>query len=322
MSEDTLTVLGHTDLISEFGGDLRYLTVPQPKAQITMAGLKSLRPLVVWASLCPYHYQDGSDRPYSPGETWQQWLHFRETIEASPSFRLLLPSETIDPDETERIQLLLHLEGAHPLETPAALEQFVAFGGRAVALTWNTANHYAGGAMSDSHLTELGKELLGEMERLGVMLDISHLNEASFWQVLEVYRGPIFASHSNARELADSPRNLTKRQLHALRERASWVGVSFARSHLTTHSRSTMDDVLLHLEALREDVGMAGVGLGTDFGGILSDLPTGLETVGDLAQLWPALEKNGWSATELVAIRGQNFVDFLGRSMKPLVSSS
>ncbi len=311
---DSLTVLGHTDLISEFRGDLRYLTVPKDDAQLTMVGLKVHRPLVLFASLCPYHYHEASARAFTPSETWQQWLHFRQTIEDSPSFHVLLPGEKIDPTQTEKVQLLLHLEGAHPIEEPAGLEQFVAFGGQALTLTWNTANQYAGGALSKGGLSDLGKEFLAEMERLGVLLDVSHLNKTSFWDVLEVYRGPIMASHSNARELVDSPRNLTKRQLHALRERPSWVGVSFARSHLTTHRQSTVDDVVLHFEALREDLGLERVGVGTDFAGILSGPPKGLETVGQLPHLWQMLAANGWSEAEIVAVRGQNFLNFFVNS--------
>ena len=90
---DSLTVLGHTDLISEFRGDLRYLTVPKDDAQLTMVSLKVHRPLVLFASLCPYHYHEASARAFTPSETWQQWLHFRQTIEDSPSFHVLLPGE-------------------------------------------------------------------------------------------------------------------------------------------------------------------------------------------------------------------------------------
>lgn len=316
MARAHLTVLGHTDLISEFTGDLRYLTVPQPDAQITMVGLKAVRPAVVFASLCPYRFREPAERPLTSSETWQQWLSFRKIIEASPSFRVILASDAINPAEDERVQLLLHLEGAHPIEEPSGLEQFAAFGGRSLTLTWNTANQYAGGTSSDSGLTELGKEFLHELERLGILLDLSHLNEKSFWEVLEIFRGPVMASHSNSRELVDSPRNLTKRQLHTLRERQAWVGVSFARSHLTTHSQSTVDDVMLHLEALREELGTELVGIGTDFDGILSSLPDRLATISQLPNLWEGLAAVGWDEEEIRAVQGQNFLDFWHRSVK------
>ncbi len=300
-----LTVIGHTDLISEFTGDLQYLTVPKPDAQVTMAGLKSLRPILLVASLCPYKYD--LEQAWLPSEAWQRWMSFRTSVEASPSFRVLDDVADVQAGDQEKIQLLLHLEGADILEKPADFEQFAALGGRAFSLTWNPANQYAGGASSDGELTDLGKELLVQAKKLGLLLDLSHLNEVSFWQVLEAFDGKVFASHSNAREVADSPRNLTKRQLHALRERHAWVGVSFARSHLTGRDHSTIADVLAHIDALRADLGEDLVGFGTDWNGILGALPKDLETLGKLPTLFEALVARGESDF-LAKLQGENFI--------------
>ncbi len=309
-----LTVIGHSDLISNFTGDLRYLTIPEPKAQVSMKALKSLRPLVVLASLCPFEMRDGRDHLMKTTDVWQRWLGFRTSVETTPSFVLLESLKALQPDETEKIQLILHLEGAEPLEKPDHLEQFYLFGGRAIALTWNHQNQYAGGALSDGTLTREGKELLRHAAELKLAIDISHLNEKSFWQVLESFDGAIFASHSNARELADSPRNLTRRQLSALRERRAWVGVSFARSHLTTHSQSTIDDVVAHCDYLAEHLGFDLVGLGTDFGGIISGTPRGLETLDRLPHLFVLLEQRGWTNGHIEGLRGENFFQFTHRT--------
>lgn len=309
----TLTVIGHSDLISDFRDDFRYLTIPAPDAQISMEQMKATRPLLVIASLCPFDYHSGSNRVLSASEAWGRWVSFRSAAEASPSFQLVFePNEIVG--DAEQIQLLLHLEGADVITKPADLEQFVLLGGRALALTWNSNNQYAGGAFSDGRLTPLGKELLGEMKRLGLLLDISHLNEESFWDVMNEYDGPVFASHSNARELADSPRNLTKRQLHALRERQAWVGATFARSHLTSKEIATIDDVIAHLDYLRTELGAGLVGLGTDFGGILSAPPKGLESLGSLPNLITRLEQRSWPQEDIAGLSGNNFLSFWRRS--------
>lgn len=305
-----LTVIGHADLISNFAGDLQYLTLPQADAQVTMAGLKSLRPLLVLASLCPYDYE--TERAWAASEAWQRWMSFRTSVETSPSFRVITAPNEVSAD-LEKIQLLLHLEGADILERPEDLEHFVALGGKALALTWNAANQYAGGAFSDGQLTDQGRELLGRINELGLMLDLSHLNEASFWGVLEVFDGKVFASHSNVHELADSPRNLTRRQLHALRERMAWVGVSFARSHLTKRDHSTIADVVAHIEYLKNELGPDLVGLGTDFGGILSGPPKDLESLDKLPNLFEALTARGWTADEISLARGESFVRFFSK---------
>lgn len=304
-----LTVIGHSDLITNFSGDLQYLTIPARNAQVTMAGLKSLRPILVIASFCPYNYDTA--RPWPASEGWQRWAGFRTAIEASPTFRIVERFDQLKVDDREHIQLLLHLEGVDILANPDELEHLVAFGGRAVALTWNAGNQYAGGAFSQGKLTELGAVFLERMQRLGLWLDISHLNEESFWQVLERYSGPIFASHSNVRELAVTPRNLTRRQLHGLRERQAWVGVSFARSHLTDRPTSSIDDALRHIDHLREDLGENLVGLGTDWGGICQP-PANLTTVGDLPNLFEALSARGEQAF-IVKLQGQNFLDWWQR---------
>lgn len=309
-----ITVIGHTDLISHFSGDLRYLTVPAADAQLTMVGLKALRPAVVFASLCPFDFQSGSDRLLLTTQVWQRWIGFRLALEASPSFRILEPGMAIDADDHEHVQVILHLEGADPIEKPADLEQFVTLGGRAACLTWNQNNRYAGGALDDGRLTPLGKDLLKRMRDQQVLVDLSHLNEASFWDVLNEDDGPLFASHSNAREVADSPRNLTRRQLHALRGRQAWVGIGFSRSHLTDRDQSMIDDVVAHLEYMVEQLGPQLVGLGTDFGGVTSVLPTGLETVGNLPALWERLRARNWTDEQIQAIQGRNFLEFLGRT--------
>lgn len=305
-----LTAIGHSDLISNFTGDLQYLTLAPDDAQVSMKTLKSLRPLVVLASLCPFEIRNGKDYRLKTMDVWQRWMGFRAAIETTPSFQLLDSFSAIDSGEADQIQLLLHLEGADPIKKPNELEQFALLGGRALALTWNPDNQYAGGAFGSGQLTPLGKELLERALELQLAVDVSHLNEESFWQVLEAFPGPVFASHSNARELADSPRNLTRRQLHALRARQAWVGISFARSHLTTHSQSTLHDVTRQCDYLAEHLGPELIGLGTDFGGIVSGTPQDLETIGHLPSLYTSLSASGWTAAQIENLQGGNFFRF------------
>src|SRR5690606_30161839 len=115
------------------------------------------------------------------------------------------------------------------------LRIFYRLGVRAVGLTWNYRNELADGqaeAESGGGLTRAGRAVVREMERLGMLIDVSHLSDASFEQVLEVAEGPVFASHSNARRICRHPRNLTDEQIRAIAARGGVIGINFAPQFL------------------------------------------------------------------------------------------
>lgn len=219
--------------------------------------------------------------------------------------------DVVEANRRGRIASLLSLEGGDAVQGGlAALRVLYRLGVRALSLTHNERNMLADGvseARARGGLTSMGVQVVEEMNRLGIILDVSHLSESSFWDALEVCRGPLIASHSNCRHLCDSPRNLTDEQIKAIADKGGVVGVSFSPSFLVKDGRATVKDVLNHVEHIVKVAGIDYVGLGSDFDGI-SSTPEGLEDVAKLPKITLELLKRGFSEGEVKKVLGENFL--------------
>ena len=210
-----------------------------------------------------------------------------------------------------RVCAVLALEGAEPVQDSLSLLRlFWRLGFRSMSLTWSQRNMLADGCWEQrtrGGLSRLGVEYVKEAERLGLILDVSHLSDAGFWDLVELTRKPIIASHSNCRALCDSPRNLTDEQIEAIAERGGIVGVNFAPGLLTGSRRATVDDVVRHVEHIVEVAGAEHAGIGADYDGIGST-PEGLEDVSKLPNLTARLLEEGFSDKEVRMILGGSFL--------------
>ncbi|HEY8496697.1 MAG TPA: dipeptidase [Limnochordales bacterium] len=210
-----------------------------------------------------------------------------------------------------KIGVLLSIEGGEALEgSLAALRAFYRLGVRALGLTWNGRNELADGcgdADSGGGLTAFGRRVVQEMNRLGMVVDVSHLSERGFWDVLEISQHPIIASHSNARAVCDHRRNLYDAQIRALAERGGVMGMNFCPEFLRSDGPATLDDVVRHIDHIVNLVGPDHVGLGSDFDGIDST-PIGLEDVSRLPALTEALLARGYDEASVAKILGGNFL--------------
>lgn len=186
----------------------------------------------------------------------------------------------------------------------AALDEFYRQGVRMMGLTWNPSNALGDGALGRQHggLTDLGRSVLRRMEELGVVVDVSHLSEQSFWEALRSTRGPIIASHSNAAALHMHPRNLADEQLRAIAQRGGVVGVNFYAGFL---GAATLDRVLDHIDYLAKVMGVDHVALGSDYDGI-PQAPAGLEDVSKLPNLTAGLQRRGYTTEQIHKILGGN----------------
>jgi membrane dipeptidase len=206
------------------------------------------------------------------------------------------------------VAALLSIEGGEALEgTPAILPCLYRLGVRALGLTWNHRNQLADGiaeARTGGGLTTLGLETVAEMNRLGMVVDVSHLSPAGFWDVLEHSRHPVIASHSNARGLHDHPRNLDDDQIRALAARGGVMGINFAPDFLGPGA--DLETVLDHIDYIARLAGCDCIGLGSDYDGI-SATPRGLEDVSQLANITRGLVARGYSDPDILKILGGNF---------------
>ena len=217
---------------------------------------------------------------------------------------------------------VLHFEGAENLgPDPGALEELYEMGLRSLGLVWSRPNAYGHGvpfefpASPDTGpgLTEAGKELVRECNRLGVLLDLSHLNERGFWDVAGLTEAPLVATHSNAHALCATTRNLTDGQLDAIRDSDGMVGVNFAVASLREDGRDEEDTplktVVRHVDYLVERIGIGRVGFGSDFDG--AKVPREIGDASGLPKLLGALRDRGYDADALEKLSHANWVRVL-----------
>lgn len=214
---------------------------------------------------------------------------------------------------TGKTGVFLAIEGGEALAGRLeVLRMFYRLGARSLTLTWNGRNELGDGVAEEETrggLTRFGREVVREMNRLGMVVDVSHLSEAGFWDVLEISSLPVIASHSNSRRICPHRRNLTDEQIRALAARGGVVGLCFCPEfiHPTAPSLKKLLDHLDHIVSL---AGIGCVGIGSDFDGIKSVIP-GLEDVSCLPNLTRALWERGYREKEIAAILGGNFLRVL-----------
>jgi membrane dipeptidase len=218
---------------------------------------------------------------------------------------------------------VLHIEGAEAIDPDfATLDVLVAAGLRSLGPVWSRPNAFGHGVPflcpsspdTGPGLTDLGKALVGACNRLRVLIDLSHLNERGFWDVAALSDAPLVASHSNAHVLSPHSRNLTDKQLDAIRETAGLVGVNFAVSFLRPDGRHDADTplglVVDHLAHMLERVGEDGVGLGSDFDG--ARIPADIASAAGLQNLVDAMRSRGFGEPLIEKICHGNWLRVLG----------
>ena len=219
-----------------------------------------------------------------------------------------------------KIAALMGIEGGHAIEDSLRLlRDYYVLGVRYMTLTHSNTNNWAdssgdiirAGVEHHNGLTDFGKDVVREMNRLGMMVDISHVADKTFWDALEVSRAPIFASHSSCRALADVPRNMTDEMIVALAKKGGVVQINFSCGFLKAGAgegqRATLADVVAHIDHVKQIAGVGAVGIGSDFDGI-GCAPEGLDDVSKFPNLTRALLEKGYSADDIRKIYGGNLL--------------
>ncbi|HXM57988.1 MAG TPA: dipeptidase [Candidatus Dormibacteraeota bacterium] len=225
------------------------------------------------------------------------------------------------------IAAILHFEGAEAIDPQLnALEVFYRAGLRSLGLVWSRPNAFAEGVPfrfpsspdTGPGLTAAGRELVRACNRMGILLDLSHLNERGFWDVAELSDAPLVATHSNAHAVTPCTRNLTDAQLDAVRDSGGVVGVNFAVSFSREdgkHDADTpLDALVRHFSYLCERMGADHVAFGSDFDG--TTVPTELGDAAGLPRLVEALRRAGFGESDLRKLGTENWVRVLERTWK------
>ena len=187
-------------------------------------------------------------------------------------------------------------------------------GVRMAALVWNNENRIGFPAKGGSTqgLTEYGIAAVKEMQRLGMAVDTSHLNEAGFYDIFAKTNLPPMASHSCCRALCDHPRNLTDEQLKLMIREGSYVGVNFYPWFLSDSGKADVKRVAEHIDHICQLGGEKIVGFGSDFDGI-ECVPTGLEHAGQMPNLIAELRARGYDQATIEGIAGKNLLAYYDR---------
>ncbi len=248
---------------------------------------------------------------------------FRAERESDGKIRIARTAAELQRNLDEGVfTMVLHFEGAEPLDTNGdALEVFYQAGVRSLGLTWSRQNRFSEGVpfrfpsspdIGDG-LTDAGKQLVRDCNKLGVMIDLSHLNEKGFWDVASISEDPLVATHSNAHVICESPRNLTDKQLDAVRESGGVVGLNFNVGFLRPDGGRDADMPLSimadHVDHLVEKLGIDGVAMGSDFDG--AQMPTELRDATGLPKLMQELQDRGYDDEALRKIAHGNWVRVL-----------
>ena len=259
------------------------------------------------------HQVDGADRTARTNSKALALLNALHWTVSRNADRMVIGTsiETIEKGVNEgKLVAVPAIEGAYALEKENAIEllnQYYDLGVRSMGIVWNDENALGAGATGTDGmgLTCLGKQVIREMIRLGIIIDVSHMNERTFWDTLELSPVPVIASHSSAYGVRNHVRNLTDAQLIALKENGGTAQVNFWNTVLTDlGERADIVKLADHIDYIAKLIGVDHVGLGSDFDG--ADMPAGLENASKLPKLTSELTSRGYADEDIAKILGGN----------------
>jgi membrane dipeptidase len=226
---------------------------------------------------------------------------------------------------------VIHFEGAEAIDPRLdALEVFYAAGLRSLGPVWSRPNDFGEGVPylfphspdTGPGLTDVGKELVRACNRMGIVVDVSHINEKGFWDIAALSTAPLVATHSNAHALTPVPRNLTDRQLDAIKDSGGIVGVNFAVGFLREDGRHDADvpisRIVDHFNYLVDRIGVEHVGFGADLDG--ARIPAEVGDVAGLPRVAAALRAAGYDDAAMNKLTHENWVRVLTATWRDVES--
>lgn len=236
--------------------------------------------------------------------------YYRMLEENSGTF---VPLHSAYHPDSEKIATVLTVEGGEAIEgSLAALRMLKRLGVAALSLTWNYNNELAGAAVkrNGKGLTELGRETILEMERIGIALDVAHLSDAGIEDALAILKRPIFASHSNARSVYYSQRSLPDVLIKGIAQRGGVVGVNFYHKQLCGREVATVADVVKHILHIVKLGGVRCCAIGSDFDG-MTMYPSDLSSSADMQRIAQALLAEGLTEEDVFHICYSNLFSYI-----------
>ena len=230
-----------------------------------------------------------------------------------------------ESEDTPPLGFVISMESADPILSPDQLEGWVLAGLRVIGPAHYGPGRYAGGTGTEAGLSEIGVQLLKEMERLGVILDLTHFSDQAFWQALDHFGGPVLASHNNCRALVPHQRQFSDKQLKAIIARGGVIGAAFDvwmlipdwNRGVSTNREASIETVANHIDHISQLAGNsahAAIGSDLDGGFGREQSPHDLDTIADLQKVAVALEKRGWKPADITAVMHGNWARLLRKA--------
>lgn len=267
---------------------------------------------------------DGYGIPAEAHEQALAQLRWYQRQETARQLRLVrravhLPTDA-DPGTT--LHCIILMEGADPIQSPEQVTWWHGQGVRIVGLAWQQTR-YAGGTGAPGGLTPQGREVVRQLNAVGMIHDVSHLAEQAFWQLLEMTDRPVIASHSNCRSLIPTDRQLSDEMIRAIIARGGVIGINFydrflIPAYVRESRRATLADVMDHIKHICDIAGSADhVAIGTDFDGGLGreQIPHEITTAADLSRVEQAAAVAGFSPRDIRKIMSANWLNFFRRHL-------
>jgi len=260
----------------------------------------------------------------TPENPMQRCMHlidvfYDELRQNEKHLQLVLSAKDLrDSLYSGKVGALLSVENGRVLEHSIHnLYALYARGVRAMTLTWNGINEIACGAscQEDTGLSAFGREVVQEMNRLGMLVDVSHLSIKSFWDVIAQSTLPVMASHSNAYSVAMHERNLSDRQIQAMIQTNGFIGLTIYPLFLAGCKQASMRDFFKHCDYMLAMGAENNIGLGSDFDGI-SVLPEGMTSACDYECLCYKMKEHGYTETLIKKITHENFLRYADQVLK------
>jgi len=302
---------GHTDVLLALNQQMRPFNKESEKGHVDLPRMKkgnvAAMFFAIWPGINQYYIYNGS----------RQIIELVEKPENQAMF--IKKADDLEKAQKEdKVGIIYHIEGVGGFDSEMHLLNILyRVGLRSFGITWSDANIFGSGTSFDPNtpedtrgITAEGVELIKEANKLGVIVDVSHLSDKSFWNVLDVTSKPIIASHSSCRAISPHARNLTDDMIQAIAKINGVIGINFGNSFLREDCQRSTDTpytkIIDHIDHIVKLVGPNHVAFGSDFDG--TGIPEGLKDVTGYNLLVKELEKRKYSDEDINKICHGNFI--------------
>lgn len=277
--------------------------------------------------LCGFFTGFPSDSQYTTERVLRKWLNmvntpqnrFKRIFNYSDIENLYMTRNYSSNVSNNHIGIVLHFEGAVGIDSELnRLYIYYDVGLRSMGLTWNETNQFATGQenKTDRGLTSYGFDLLSAMEDLGIMIDVSHLNDKSFWDVANNTSGPIYASHSNVRKIANHNRNLLDNMITTIADSGGSIGLNLYKAFLENEpDTASINSVVTMAREIVNLTGPKHLHMGADLDG--ATLPDDLTDIRDIPRVFDKIEKDlGLNSQEMDLVKRENVMRIMKKVWK------